>query len=286
MHLARTVRWSRWEMVLAVLLALAAWQGAPYLLKLLNSDSMPLVSRLAGQDRTARWFIASMLLNVVFAGVPLGLLIFRHRKPVLETLLPAGRAAHDFGWGLSLGLIVASLNALSVRRAVEMAGAAGTPDLPRHYQTVFNIGSLPDGASHADFMRPLLLFVVCWGVLSPIAEEIFFRGFLYGALRRQMRAPMAVVLSSVVFAAFHSPHVETMVATMVLGIVVATVYEYSGSLLAPIMTHMGLNMSFVLTMANRGELARAIPRWVFIAAAAVFALHFFLSSRYLFRKAR
>ena len=130
-----------------------------------------------------------------------------------------------------------------------------------------------------------VLHVYGAGHSNCIAEEIFFRGFLFAALRRRMRAPFAVMLSAAAFALIH-PFGEPMLAAFVLGLVVATVYEYSGSLLPPIMAHMGLNLSFVLFMAFKGELASAVPRWVFIATAAVFVGHFFLSSRYLFRRAR
>jgi membrane protease YdiL (CAAX protease family) len=77
-----------------------------------------------------------------------------------------------------------------------------------------------------------------------------------------------------------------MAATLILGIVAATVYEYSGSLLPPIMAHLGMNVFFVLFMADHGETAKRVPPWLLIAGAAVFAIHFFVSSRYLFRKPR
>jgi membrane protease YdiL (CAAX protease family) len=258
----RLVRWSTWELVLAIGLAAGAWLAAPQLTK-----TMAL-------DRTGKWFLFSLLLDAVFAGAPLVLLLFRHRRPLLSTLVPESTAAKDFGWGLALALIIGALNALAVQRAVADGGLALSTH-PGYYRQAFDIRS----------MRELVLFVFGWGVFPPIAEEIFFRGFLFAALRRHMRAPLAVLLSAAAFALIH-PFGEPMLAALILGIVVATVYEYSGSLLPPIMAHMGLNLSFVVFMAFGGELAKAVPPWVFIATAAVFVAHFFLSSRYLFRKAR
>jgi membrane protease YdiL (CAAX protease family) len=259
---ARLVRWSTWEMALAIGLAAGAWFAAP------------LLTRTMALDRAGKWFLFSLMLDAAFAGVPLALLLFRHRRPLLSTLLPESTAAKDFGWGLSLALIVGALNALAVKRAVA-GDAQGLSAHPAYYLEAYKI----------DGMRKLVLFVFGWGVFPPIAEEIFFRGFLFAALRRRMRAPFAVMLSAAAFALIH-PFGEPMLAAFVLGLVVATVYEYSGSLLPPIMAHMGLNLSFVLFMAFKGELASAVPRWVFIATAAVFVGHFFLSSRYLFRRAR
>jgi membrane protease YdiL (CAAX protease family) len=268
---ARLVRWTAWEMVLALGLAAAAILGSRWL-----------YGRVAA-DHAGRWFVCSTILNAAFLTVPLALLLFHHQKPLLSTLIPGNRIAQDFGWGLSLGLIVASLNALSAQRAVGLWDAGAPTTHPGYYQMIFKIGQ---GQGQADFMRQLALFTMSWGVFSPIAEEVFFRGFLYAALRRRMRAPLAVLVSAAIFALFHYPYVEPMAAALVLGTVVAVVYEYSGSLLAPIMTHMGLNLAFVLCMANGGELARRIHPAVLAAAAVVFVLHFFLSSRYLFRKPR
>jgi hypothetical protein len=39
-------------------------------------------------------------------------------------------------------------------------------------------------------------------------------------------------------------------------------------------------------MAMGGELAGKVPAWILMAGAASFAVHFFISSRYLFRRAR
>ncbi len=267
---SRLVRWATWEMILAVALVAVAWVGALYLPKLLHAD------------RPGRWFLSSLILNAMFAGVPLCLLAFKHKQPVLGTLVPTDRAVTDFGWGLEIALIVGALNVLAMKRALPdleaMAGASsGTPTAyPWYYLGAYKIAS----------MRELVLFVFGWGIFPPIAEEIFFRGFLFAALRRRLRAGFAIPLSALAFSLIHYPHLEPMVATLVLGLVVATVYEYSGSLLSPIMAHMGLNLSFVLFMAMGGELADTVPKWILITGAAVFAVHFFVSSRYLFRKAR
>jgi membrane protease YdiL (CAAX protease family) len=172
---SRLVRWSTGEMVLAVGLAVAAIAGSN-------------LFRI-GTDTAGRWFVASTVLNAVFLLVPLGLLFFRHQKPLLSTMLPSNRLAQDFGWGLSLGLLVAAINALSVQHAVKLWSQGGAAQHPTYYQMIFRIGEATPGSGEIAFMRPLLLFTMSWGVFSPIAEEVFFRGFLYAALRRKMRAP-------------------------------------------------------------------------------------------------
>lgn len=267
---SRLVRWATWEMILAVALVAVAWVGALYLPKLLHAD------------RPGRWFLSSLILNAMFAGVPLCLLAFKHKQPVLGTLIPKDRVVIDFGWGLEIALIVGALNVLAMQRALpDLQAMIDTPTgAPTPYPWYYM------GAYKINDMRTLVLFVFGWGIFPPIAEEIFFRGFLFAALRRRLRPGFAIPLSALAFSLIHYPHLEPMVATLVLGLVVATVYEYSGSLLSPIMAHMGLNLSFVLFMAMKGELAKLVPPLILMIGAAVSAVLFFISSRYLFRRAR
>lgn len=274
---SRLVRWASWELALAIGLAALALFGARYLPRALPEAW--------AKDRATRWFLSSLVLNAVFAGVPLFLLILKHKQRALNTLIPADRAVTDFGWGLEIALVVGALNALAVQRTVFQWLQDVPTAHPAYYHAIFEIGAPKEGETHAQFMRHLVLFIFGWGVFPPIAEEIFFRGFLYAALRRHLKPVYAIFISAAAFASIH-PFGEPMLATLILGVVVATIYEYSGSLLSPIMAHMGLNLAFVLFMANRGELAQKVPPWILIAGAAVFMLHFFVSSRYLFRKPR
>ena len=59
---------------------------------------------------------------------------------------------------------------------------------------------LPEGAGQ----RVLFFFV--GGIVAPMAEEIFFRGLIFGYLRR-WGVPAAVLISTALFAALHLPAV-------------------------------------------------------------------------------
>ncbi len=279
---SRLVRWETWEMILAVGLALIALVGAVY------------PSRWTAADRPGRWFLESVIRNAVFVLVPVLLLIFKHKQPLLGTLVPKDKVVSDFGWGLEIALAVAALNVLAVKRALPSLAAmnegvygASSAPYPWHYLGVYQIVK----------MRELVLFFFGWGIFPPIGEELFFRGFLFAALRRRMKAGYAIILSAVAFSLIHYPpgvsvfalgmsHLEPMMATLILGIVTATVYEFSGSILSPIMIHMGLNVSFVVFTAMHGELAGLVSVWILIPGAITFLLHFFVSSKYLFRRKR
>jgi uncharacterized protein len=76
---------------------------------------------------------------------------------------------------------------------------------------------------------------------APISEEIFFRGFVFGGLRRRLSFLVAGVISAVIFGAFHYTGASS--ATLLpqlaaLGFVQAWIYERSGSILPTIAVHM------------------------------------------------
>ena len=80
-----------------------------------------------------------------------------------------------------------------------------------------------------------LLFLV-GGILSPAAEEIFFRGILYGYFRRWGIAA-AVILSTLMFAIAHAGGSQIPVTQLIGGLVFAIAYEREDNLMVPIIIH-------------------------------------------------
>lgn len=79
-----------------------------------------------------------------------------------------------------------------------------------------------------------LLFLVA--VAGPVAEELFFRGLLYGWLRNRIGIWKGLWLSGFLFATLHMDGV-TFLPIMGLGILLGWVYEQTGSLTAPMAVH-------------------------------------------------
>jgi membrane protease YdiL (CAAX protease family) len=72
------------------------------------------------------------------------------------------------------------------------------------------------------------------GLLAPIAEEVVFRGLIFGYLRR-WGLPAALLISTAIFAALHLPAIP---ATQIVGgAVFAIAYHIEGSLMVPILIH-------------------------------------------------
>ena len=84
--------------------------------------------------------------------------------------------------------------------------------------------------------QQLFIFFLVGGVIGPIAEEIFFRGIVYGFFR-QWGVPLAVISSTLLFVFIHPYGKNLPVAQTVGGIVFAVAYEKEKSLFVPITIH-------------------------------------------------
>lgn len=98
-------------------------------------------------------------------------------------------------------------------------------------------------------LRHLWLLMVAL-IVGPICEELFFRGLVFGALRRQWPFWAAALVSSAVFAASHGWGSSWGLAAPVLwlqiaagGFAAAYTYELTGTLAAPITLHVAFNAS-------------------------------------------
>ncbi len=83
----------------------------------------------------------------------------------------------------------------------------------------------------------VLAFMVFFGMFAaPIVEELLFRGFLQSAVRTTCDKLQTILISGFIFALIHwNAHVFLQI--FVLGIMLAYLFEKTGSLVAPITVH-------------------------------------------------
>lgn len=98
------------------------------------------------------------------------------------------------------------------------------------------------------FFTVLITFITS-AIISPIYEEIFYRGFLYRWLRTRAGLIGAILLSSTIFTAIHIPTYNTMPVTFFGGIIFALAYEKTNSIWPSIIIHGSTNGIMVL-LAN------------------------------------
>lgn len=113
---------------------------------------------------------------------------------------------------------------------------------------LFLIGKNPFMLFHAGFPKEtweLLLFLFLRGVIGPVAEEIFFRGILYGFMRHLGAIP-AIFLSTLPFILMHT---AAGLPQAVGGILFAIAYETEKKLMVPITIHVSGNLAIFAVSA-------------------------------------
>jgi hypothetical protein len=109
--------------------------------------------------------------------------------------------------------------------------------------------------------------------LGPVAEELFFRGFLYSALRSRLALPFAAGIQAFIFSVVHKEDFYGSITVFILGIALAILYERRRNLLSPIILHAMRNALFAVpllvltcmnyhTPAKTWEEAKSPPGWL------------------------
>lgn len=83
----------------------------------------------------------------------------------------------------------------------------------------------------------VLLFLTFFvSVFGPVIEEMFFRGFMYPAIKKRTGVFPAALLSAAIFSILHT-NITGFFSILMLGVFLAYLYEVTGSLIAPIAVH-------------------------------------------------
>ncbi|HEY8638924.1 MAG TPA: CPBP family glutamic-type intramembrane protease [Solirubrobacterales bacterium] len=94
---------------------------------------------------------------------------------------------------------------------------------------------------------PVVALIV---VVAPIAEEIFFRGMLFGGLRKRLSTFPAAAISALVFGALHGTTGITAVPPLIVfGFMLALLYERTGSLVPGMIAH-AFNNALALALSS------------------------------------
>ena len=110
-----------------------------------------------------------------------------------------------------------------------------------------------------------ILFAV---ILIPITEELLCRGAIYGALKKGMAMPIAMILQAMIFGVIHMNIIQGIYAFM-LGMVLVLIYERTKSIWAPILMHVLFNgISAALSTIEAQQLESFLTQYPF----AIFAV--------------
>jgi membrane protease YdiL (CAAX protease family) len=105
-----------------------------------------------------------------------------------------------------------------------------------------NFVTVPEQEDIADGFGPIPIQILLIVFAAPISEEICFRGMLYGGLRERLPRLLAALLAGVIFGGLHALTGITAVPPLIVfGILLALLYERTGSIWPCILLHMANN---------------------------------------------
>ncbi len=133
-----------------------------------------------------------------------------------------------------------------------------------------------------DFTSFLRVFIIM-AIVPALGEEMFFRGVLLRFAKKRMRSMVFPILfTALVFAAAHS-NVYGLLSIFLAGILLAVIYNLTGSLWCSIVAHLVFNGSQIVLAYAGGNNATskamadssAVPYYLAAAGAVVFGISFY-----------
>lgn len=166
-----------------------------------------------------------------------------------------------------------ALNILIELAAAALSGTGKNVFDSQKYETVETI----------QYSVPVWLGLILYGIISPVVEEMVFRGVLYSRIKKFYSVSKAVIFSALLFGVFHANVPQFLYGT-VMGALMAVCYECSGCLAAPVLMHMVANIFvFLLSEASLFTEGLIAPVWGIAFTALSAVLLFFIvkySDRY------
>lgn len=89
--------------------------------------------------------------------------------------------------------------------------------------------------------------LIMYGFISPVSEELMFRGILYNGLKRFFNPNSAMFISAAIFGLYHGNGVQAFYGFLVSAFIVL-IYDLSGDLRSAFLIHMACNLTaYILT---------------------------------------
>lgn len=88
--------------------------------------------------------------------------------------------------------------------------------------------------------------IIIYGILSPLAEEIVFRGLIYNRMKRYFNPGLSIIVCGILFGGYHGNLVQGIYGC-ILGIAITFSYELFQTFTAPVLFHSLANLSVFMT---------------------------------------
>lgn len=103
-----------------------------------------------------------------------------------------------------------------------------------------------DNVEQIQYSVPIWLGLILYGLVSPIVEEIVFRGLTYNRMKRFFKHVPCVLVTAILFGGFHANLPQFLYGT-VMGILMTICYDKVKTFAAPVVFHMAANIFIFLS---------------------------------------
>ncbi|MCR5503494.1 MAG: CPBP family intramembrane metalloprotease [Lachnospiraceae bacterium] len=117
------------------------------------------------------------------------------------------------------------------------------------------------------------LGILIYAFVSPVTEEILFRGIVYNRMRRLFPVRVAVIVTSLLFGVFHGNPVQGIYGAL-MGLLITYAYEKTRNFTVPVLIHIAANVIVYSLTYNDilGAMSMPVFLTILILLGAVFAL--------------
>jgi len=211
--------WATWELHETLAVAMA-----PFGVALVAT-----IAVLSSGAQASGWIVVLTLVQQLALGLGTWWWVRVHTGTVTGLgLRHGGSRGRDIGAGVAAGLGAVVASGLVIQITQQLTGTT-------------EIANPLEAAGEAWVLPNALLALA----LAPVCEEIAFRGFLFGGLRRRMRFVWAALASGILFGLIHGDPVR-MPGLTLAGFILAAVYERRKTLRASMSAHATINVIAVL----------------------------------------
>lgn len=113
----------------------------------------------------------------------------------------------------------------------------------------FNAGRAVTNQQSALMSGNILICMINVLILVPLAEEVFFRGTLYGGLRQKCGQGVSIIITSFFFALAHFQGWLFLIM-FIFGVIQCFIYEFTRELIYPVLFHFINNL--ISTLLGNG----------------------------------
>lgn len=188
-----------------------------------------------------------LLQSALTIAIVLYVVAVRYRLPLSSAGVRGRDVLRSMAVGVALGLVTIPVSAAAERISMQIAGAVVGPAQAERWDELEH-AAVPVERILQGSVTPvdLAIIVVLICAVVPLTEELFFRGFAFGAMRARWRRPAAILISAAFFAAAHLQVIHFL-PILALGVILAYVYDQTGSLVAPVVVHAVNNLIAILS---------------------------------------